>query len=485
MRTHRPGNEKTKVATDEWVEEELWTLDLGDRRREKRVKQMTADFFANVGRMIPQASEGWAGAKAAYRCLDNEAVEPEAVLAAHRRASLERAHRETVVLVVQDTTALNLSTHAQTEGLGPISNNREKTLGYFVHGSLALGESGAVLGVLDVQSWARDPAAFKAGPRGARNRQQMEEKESIKWWRSVEATLAAAEAVPGKVWVNLADRESDCYELFWRLQQWRQTHAEEVHLLVRAQHNRAVDGETERLFAHLQSQRVAATWTLQVPAQPGRAARQATLSLRFTQVSLPPPGNARKYLGREEALTLWAVSAREEHPPKGVPALHWQLLTTQAVTTAEAALTQVRRYSRRWEIELWHKILKSGCRIEARQLETLARLERCLQLDAIVAWRVLALSRAGRGPAGDLPISQWLAEHEWRLLWGQHHRHAPPPETPPSTRDAVRWIAQLGGFLARKHDGEPGILTLWRGLQRLHDFVALSRSLPSPVVGNP
>jgi hypothetical protein len=465
-----------------WAEEEFKTLDLGDPRREKRVRQMAGDFFANMGRTIPQASAGWAGAKAAYRCLDNEAVTPVAILAAHRAASLARAETEAVVLVVQDTTTVNLSTQPQTRGLGPISNNPGKTLGYFLHASLALGESGAVLGVLDVQTWARDPKQFKRKSSVVRNRQALEEKESIKWQRSVEATQAAALATPGprKLWINVADREGDCYEVYWRAQHWRQQTGEQVHLLVRMQHDREVDGETDRLFAHLQRQPVALTWSLQVPAQPGRAARTAVLTLRFTQVSLPPSVQARKYLGRTEAVTLWALSACEEHPPTGVAPLHWRLLTTQAVTTADDALTQVRRYSQRWTIELFHKILKSGCRIEARQLETLPRLLRCLQLDVIVAWRVLALSRAGRGDLGALPITQWLTDLEWQLLWVHHHRTGPPPAQPPTTRQAVRWIAQLGGFLARKHDGEPGLLTLWRGLQRLHDFVHLAQNLPSP-----
>jgi hypothetical protein len=447
---------------------------------------MTGDFFANLGRGIPQASGDEAGAKAAYRCLGNEAVEAGALLAAHREASLERAREQAVVLVVQDTTTLNLSTHGQTEGLGPISSHGEKTLGYFVHASLLLGEDGGVFGALEVQSWARAAARLKARPKGERNRQELEEKESCKWWRSVEATLAAARALPGKEWVNIADREGDCYELFWRLQEAKKEQPAEVHLLVRAQHDREVAGSSARLFEHLQSQAVAATWSLHVPAQPGRAARTATLALRFTRVSLEPPGNARKYQGRAEALTLWALSAREENPPTGVAALHWQLLSTQAVPNVESAMRQLRRYQQRWTIELFHKILKSGCRVEARQLETLERLERCLRLDVIVACRVLALSRAGRGDTSHLPITQWLTEVEWKILWCHQHRKTKPPAHPPTTREAVRWIAQLGGFLARKQDGDPGILTLWRGLQRLHDFISLANSLNfSKVVGNP
>lgn len=218
---------------------------------------------------------------------------------------------------------------------------------------------------------------------------------------------------------------------------------------------------------------MAAHWSVQVPRRPGHKARTAPLAIRFVKVRFAPPAHQVKYRGQSEAITLWALSAQEQNPPAGCEAIGWRLLSTLPVEDAAGAIVAVRRYSQRWQIELFHKILKSGCRVEERQFENTERIGRCLVLDVIVAARILAMSRAARGAgSGAAPASEWLAEAEWKALWCHTHRSATPPAEPPSTREAVRWIAGLGGFLGRKHDGEPGMIVLWRGLQRLHDIAA-------------
>jgi hypothetical protein len=395
---------------------------------------------------------------------------------------VERVRGEAVLLAVQDTTTLNFSTHPETEGLGPIGSNRDKTIGLWLHSTLLLREDGQALGLLDGQVYARDPKEFKAGPAGLRNRKPVEEKESMRWLRSVAATVAVAQQLAETVIINIADREGDIYELFLRHAQLRssqqqgQSTAEggsaggRVELLIRCQHDRQLSDEQHRLFEHLAAQPEAGDYCFEVPRQPGKKARAATLKLRYVEVTLRAPANQVKYHHRSEAITLWAIQALEENPPKGEKPICWRLLSTLPVTDAETAGLFVRRYSQRWQIEVFHKILKSGCKAEERQLESTARLERCLALDMINAWHVLALSRAGRSDYRHLPVSQWLAEHEWKALWCCIHRRADPPRTAPSTYDAMRWIAQLGGFLGRKGDGHPGPMTLWRGLQRLNDF---------------
>ena len=152
----------------------------------------------------------------------------------------------------------------------------------------------------------------------------------------------------------------------------------------------------------------------------------------------------------------------------------WRLLTTLPITSLAEACEKVGWYAQRWQIEVIHKVLKSGCKIEQRQLETAERLERALAVDQVVAWRLLALCKAGREQP-DAAVSEWLDQAEWEALWCQVHQRPTPPRTPPTVRQAVRWIAQLGGFLARKGDGEPGPITLWRGLHRLHDLTAMWR----------
>ena len=152
--------------------------------------------------------------------------------------------------------------------------------------------------------------------------------------------------------------------------------------------------------------------------------------------------------------------------------MEWLLLTTCAVHTTTDALERVDWYACRWGIEIWHKILKSGCRIEARQLETAERLQRCLPLYSVIAWRIFYATMLSRAvPAA--PCTVLLDLEEWQALYCTIHRTPTPPGTPPSLRQAVHWIAHLGGFLARRGDGEPGVMALWKGFQHLTDLTTM------------
>ena len=134
---------------------------------------------------------------------------------------------------------------------------------------------------------------------------------------------------------------------------------------------------------------------------------------------------------------------------------------------------------RRWEIEVWHTILKSGCKVEGRQLDTARRLHRCLVLASVVAWRILLASRLARTDP-DLPCSVLLADDEWRALACRSLQTPAPPSEPPSLRQAVRWIARLGGFIGRTSDREPGPTTLWRGFLALAELTSMFRLLSHP-----
>jgi hypothetical protein len=176
MPKHSKKTMETGASARRWAENELETLRLGDERNDRRVKKVLGDFAAQPEASIPRASQDWGSTKGAYRFFTNEAVEASALLAAHRQASVTRAHGSAVVLAVQDTTTMNFSTHPKTKGLGPVGNNRDKTIGLLLHSTLLLQESGQALGVLDTQWITRDPAQFKAGPAGGRNRKPVEQK---------------------------------------------------------------------------------------------------------------------------------------------------------------------------------------------------------------------------------------------------------------------------------------------------------------------
>jgi hypothetical protein len=415
---------------------------------------------------IPQACGPGPAIQGAYRFFEHDAIEPEAIRDAHHQATWERVRQEPIVLALQDTSSLNYTTHPDTEGLGPIGTRQQKIIGLLLHSTLALTPTGQPLGLLHTAVRARDPQA--AGAAARRRARPLAQKETHQWLDSLEACQQLAPQCPDTLLVNVADREADLYELFAQALASRQEPP--VHLLVRSRHNRRLAGADALLWDAVRRQKRAGHLRVRVGRRGDQPARLATLCVRFERVTLAPPKGKTALA----PLTVWAVEAREMRPPKGTAPILWRLLTTLPVISLEEACEKVAWYAQRWQIEVIHKVLKSGCRIELRQLQTAARLERALAVDQVVAWRLLALCKAARHQP-EAAVSAWLEAAEWEALWCQVHQRLTPPKTPPSVRQAVRWIAQLGGFLGRKSDGEPGPMTLWRGLHRLKDLTAMWR----------
>jgi hypothetical protein len=331
-------------------------------------------------------------------------------------------------------------------------------LGLWLHGTLALNEHGRALGIMQAQMWARDPA--KAGIAARRQQREFKDKESYRWLKSYQESIRVAQLLPESRVINIADREGDIYELFAEAAK-----QPEVGVLVRARHNRALEKEEKKLWDFISAQPVAGRVAITVPRKPGVASHQASLEIRFKEIVLKgKKGHA--------PIKLWMVEARQSGV-SAKQAICWRLMTNQPVRDLAAAVEKVRWYRLRWRIEEFHRVLKTGCKTESRQLEKIERLKNVLALDLIMAWRVLELTGASReNPAA--PATELLAEEEVIILCAMCDKLA--GQTSLSLREAVRAIAQWGGFLARKNDGEPGPMTLWLGLQRLHQYsIAFSR----------
>ena len=447
-----------------WAINELGHAELGDERRTQRLLMIATAFAQQPTAAIPQACGPGPAIQGAYRFFENDLIDSEAIREAHHQATLERVSRAPIVLALQDTSILNYSAHPRTEGLGPIGTRRQKIIGLLLHSTLAVTPTGQPLGMLHTAVRARDPKA--AGCAQRRHSKPTAEKESQKWLDSLSACQQLASQCPHTLLVNVADREGDLYDLF--AQALAPTEDPSVHLLVRSKHNRKLAAAGGFLWEAPAWKRWAGRLQVRVGRRGEQPARMASLAIGFAQVTLPAP--ARQ--AGQPLLKLWAVQARELRAPKGCSPIVWRLLTTLPVTSLQEACVRVGWYAQRWQIEVLHKVLKSGCQIEQRQLETAGRLERALAVDQVVAWRLLALCKAAREQPQEA-VSAWLSQAEWQALWCQVHQRATPPKTPPSVREAARWIAQLGGFMARKGDGEPGPITLWRGLHRLNDLTAM------------
>ncbi|RJG03906.1 IS4 family transposase [Noviherbaspirillum sedimenti] len=387
----------------DWAENELGLVQLGDKRLTARLVSLARVLARAPDASLPAAMPAWSDLKAAYRFFDNAKAVPEHILAGHIDATWSRARQVPIVLAIQDTTCFDWTHHPATQGLGPMSPQWAR--GLFCHSTLAVTPERLPLGLLAQRNWVRDDRTFAA--LAPHRKRPVTDKESSKWLDSVKALAAAREAAPHTMFVSVGDREDDVIDLF------AMERPAGVELLIRATRNRVVEGEHGHLWNTVLAPPILGRIEVAVPRRPGCAARRCTLALRSTPIVMRPPKQRRKELGD---IGMWAVLATEETPPSGAQAIEWMLLTTVAAPTMELAAQRVSWYTCRWSIEVWHRVLKTGCRIEARQLETVERLEVAMTLYGIIAWRILYATMRTRLDA-ELPCTVLLTNEEWQALY--------------------------------------------------------------------
>jgi hypothetical protein len=447
----------------QWCVDEFADVELRDARLNARCSALAVQLAMEPSLPINQACEDWADAKAAYRFFDNDHVTPERIRAPHQQRTAARMAQHPCVLAVQDTTFLNYTHHPETEGLGPIGKKSQKQRGFGLHSTMVVLPTGGLpLGVLTQAVFTRPDDEPTHRPQECRLL-PIEEKESYRWLQAFEQTLAWAPT--GVEVITVCDREADIYEMFAFAQ------TKNASLLVRASSDRALlDVEVHKLWPKVTGQPVTDYLTVQITGNSTRPARQATVSVRFVSVTLRPPWRPNGL--KLPAITLTAIFVREEDPPAEVKEpIEWLLLTNTAVASFEEAHQVIGWYCCRWQIEVFHKVLKSGCRVEDCRLQTADRLHSFVALMSVIGWRLHWMTYINRCQP-DLPCTAVLTAIEWEALYMRIHKSKQLPDTVPTVHQVVRWIARLGGFLGRKSDGEPGVTTLWRGWQRLQDFAA-------------
>jgi Domain of unknown function (DUF4338)/Transposase Tn5 dimerisation domain/Transposase DNA-binding len=449
-----------------WVTEELKRLKVSDKRLKARGIQIAKDFYKNPTANIPEACETNTKTVGAYRFFRHQDVTLSSMIASHTKATVKRIRKESVILAVQDTTSLNYTRRASDE-FGHIGSNH--ATGMLVHGTMAFTPEGLPLGLLNVQTWVRKKE--ETGKRHLRAQKTIDEKESNKWLVSYQSLVDIQPQLPDTMLVSVGDREADIYDLFERASQTENG----PELVIRARHDRCCQ-DKKLLWTLLEESPSSGQITLSVPRKPGQKKREAILDLRYKQVTIKKKESSKTH-------SLWAIYAHESNPPATITPISWMLLTTLPITSFEDALEKLKWYTVRWQIEVYHKIIKSGCRIEDRQLANLKSISACLALDMIVAWRVFFMTIYPR-LYPQHPCSVGFSDEEWQALYLiQNHTHTLPKQ-PPSIRDMVRMVASKGGFLCRKSDGEPGPITIWRGLIHLtalvEGFIFFAKEQPPP-----
>jgi hypothetical protein len=466
-----------------WAAQEFADVHLGDKRLDARLIKLCDRLSDAPESPINQACADWAETKAAYRFFQNQNVEVRHILEAHCGKTVVRARNQPAVLAIQDTSYFVYTSHPKTEGLGRMSMKKGKNVakiysnGLMMHTCLAVTTEGLPLGLLDQNIFSRKlrPKTTRAAKYAKpQDHLPVEEKESCRW---LEALANTKKAMGEAEVVAVADREADFYDLFKLSDQIG------CPVLVRAnadrtinRHSRYAEKGVEKLWDHMRQLPETGSYTIEIPRRSKskhadeRDARTATVTVRFGPFRLNPPRNNTKH--NQENLPdidMNAVYVLEHDPPDDEEPVEWMLLTNLPVTSFEQAYEKVRWYCLRWRIEMYFKVLKSGFRVEACRLEHADRLRRYLTVMSIVAWRLFMITLIARTDP-TTPCSTLLADHEWKVLFLKATGRRSLPRQSPPIGDVVIWIAKLGGYLARKCDGPPGTITLWRGWKRLADL---------------
>jgi len=440
----------------DWAAQELATIDLGDERLNARAEVLLSCLGDKPQVSIPAACNGWAETKAAYRFFDNEDVTPQAILEPHFEATRQRIAGADVVLCIEDTSEIDYTTKGDIEGLGPL--NYEARHGLYLHPMIAVTPDRLCHGLLSYQSVIREQGSLGAKPDPHR---PIEEKESIRWRNGYEQASSLQQDCPETDFVYVADREADFFELLAAADATDAT--PKAGFVIRSQHDRTLDNK-KTLRATLARAPVLGEVSFDIPATDKRKARTVVQQLRVKRVTVKAPA----HLKGETSVEVTAVYAVERNPPKGQDPITWLLLTSEQVMTEQDAATIVQWYLCRWQIEIFFRILKSGCKIEELQLQHVDRIEVALALYCIIAWRVLWLTTLGRS-CPEMSCDAVFETDEWQSAYIVKNRQA-PPDTPPDLSTMIATIASFGGFLGRKSDGFPGPQSLWIGLQRVRDF---------------
>jgi hypothetical protein len=457
------------------LKDEVRGAEFGDQRLTKRLGKIIEELGAKPTMSVPAATNGRAEMEAAYRFFDNPKVTPDKILQPHLDATRERISQAEVVLLVQDTTELDLTRPTQqVQGAGPIECDSRR--GAFFHPLVAFDAGGLPLGVAWQKNWARDKIETELTAKEKQQRRKkspIEEKESIRWIEGIRAAREVAEACPLTTCVCVADSEADIYEMF---SEPRATRHGQVHLLVRACQNRATSDPQPNWLEAARATSCLFRCSVNVSARDAkiegdtrkrrksRDARIAEVEVRATTVTLRPPYRPDRKLPE---VTVNVVLVEETNPPDGATPIQWLLITTLPIDEPEQVQQIVSYYSVRWQIEIYFRTMKSGCRIENRQFETLDRLLNCLAVYSIVAWKIIYLCRLGR-ECPDLDCEIIFEASEWKSVYTMV-RNEEPPSTPPTLNEMIRMIATLGGYVNRRST-QPGPQTLWLGLQRVHDL---------------
>jgi Transposase DNA-binding len=466
---------------DAWFDRELAGCSFPDERLNKRLRKLVAQMGSAMGQSIPLVCQDWANTKAAYRFFSNERVSEADILAGHFQSTRDRTVvTDGPVLVLHDTTEFSYQ-RENSAAIGitkSINSGRDKAgrprvhtvCGILMHSSLAVTTEGLPLGLAAVKFWTRkkfkgtNALKKKINP----TRVPIEKKESIRWLENVQqATELLGD--PGRC-VHVGDRESDIYELFCAAQEAG------THFLIRTCVDRLAGDGDHTIADEMDEVAVKGLHRIEVRDNNGNP-DEAVLEIKYRKLRVLPPVDKQK---RYPALTLTVIRAEERGTPTNRKKIEWKLITDLPVGSRKDAIEKLEWYALRWKIEVFHKILKSGCKAEESKLRTAQRLTNLVAVFCILSWRIFWMTMLNRSAPDALPT---LALTATEIAVLDRLVNDKPQARRKTLSHYLTKIARLGGYLARANDPPPGNTVMWRGLSRLTD-IALGATLGPDIEGN-
>lgn len=514
------------MKNDDMFSNELEDIRFGDKRIDKRSKNLLSNLYAGINSGLTSSCGGKAEIKAAYRFFDNDLVEHNKILEPHYSKTLERIKKYKIIGLCQDTTDIDMKHMETVENLGVL--NDTKRPGCSLHPVIAFTPEKLCLGVVSTKFIIRP--AEELGKKTHNNLRDIKDKESFRWIEGYKVACKIAEECPETKCVSIGDRESDIYELLleatdplnkadmiaraWhdrrvdlpRTEEHENLINENVKLenenknlslankkaiknkkiaflpleereiydknkasieknkiLIKTNKSILTDEKLKNTFLHqLRKGNIIGTVEFKLNKRDGRKSRIVKQNIRAITLDLLPSVH-KKNLPK---VSINAVLLEEIDTPPGEEPVSWMFLTTLSIDSLEDIQLIIKLYISRWGIELFFKVLKSGCKIEELQFKEASRLLSCISLYMIVAWRVLFTTFLGR-ECPDLACSILFETDEWQSVYASHMK-AIPPDEPPKLGEFMLMIAALGGYQGRKSQGPPGMVVIWKGLQKAY-----------------
>jgi hypothetical protein len=481
----RAGTKTAQSFRDaqDWVDREIAGCEFRDTRLADRFRKLLVQLGSATGQSIPLVCQDWANTKAAYRFFSNDRISEADILAGHFRATCERmAATEDLVLVLHDTTEFSFQreakeaigitnrTHSGRDSTGRVRSHT--VCGILMHSSLVVTKEGLPLGLAAIKFWTRKKFKGTAALKKKVNptRVPIDKKESIRWLENLRQSTELLDD-PGRC-LHIGDRESDIYELFCQAQELG------THFLIRTCNDRLAGDGGCTVSMEMNEAAIKGVHRIEVRDRNGDP-DEAILEIKYRQIRiLPPIGKQSRY----PALTLTVIHATERGRPKNRKRIEWKLITDLPVQSRQDAIEKLEWYALRWKIEVFHKVLKSGCKAEESKLRTAQRLTNLISVFCILSWRIFWMTMLNRS-ASTAPPTFALTALETDLLDelvkdkdGQRHRRK-------TLSHYLIKVARLGGYLARANDPPPGNKVMWRGMSRLTD-IGFGAIIGAKIVGN-